>query len=215
MNPRFVKKLDLGIADIEIEPNDVEEFFINFDDEVPDPVKQYLYKVARDQYPVSITTIHHTEASPSQPASVERFNLDRHESEGTKKLFYLAGPLLDTLSKGRTLVIDELDARLHPLITCVIIHLFNSNETNRQNAQLIFTTHDTNLLSNEIFRRDQLWFAEKNRQGATDLYSLVEFKIRNDASFEKDYIKGKYGAIPFLGDISQLLGDNNGEKERV
>ncbi len=70
-------------------------------------------------------------------------------------------------------------------------------------------TDDTNLLSNKIFRRDQIWFTEKNKYGATDLYSLVEYKIRNDASFESDYIKGRYGAIPFIGDLSQLLGEPN------
>ncbi len=97
---------------------------------------------------------------------------------------------------------------LHPIITRVIIALFNSNQTNPENAQLIFTTHDTNLLSNKIFRRDQIWFTEKNRQGATALYSLVEYKVRNDASFESDYIKGRYGAIPFLGDLAELFEKN-------
>ncbi|WP_287240670.1 MULTISPECIES: ATP/GTP-binding protein [unclassified Okeania] len=86
--------------------------------------------------------------------------------------------------------------------------LFNSNTTNPKNAQLIFTTHDTNLLSNKIFRRDQIWFTEKNRQGATDLYSLVEYKVPNDAPFESDYIKGKYGAIPFLGNFTELFEKN-------
>ncbi|WP_353735315.1 AAA family ATPase [Okeania sp. SIO1H5] len=100
------------------------------------------------------------------------------------------------------------DARLHPIITRAIIDLFNSNTTNPKNAQLIFTTHDTNLLSNKIFRRDQIWFTEKNRQGATDLYSLVEYKVPNDAPFESDYIKGKYGAIPFLGNFTELFEKN-------
>ena len=72
---------------------------------------------------------------------------------------------------------------------------------------MIFITHDTNLLSNKLFRRDQIWFTEKNKYGATDLYSLVEYPIRNDASFENDYIQGKYGAIPFIGNLSQILGN--------
>ena len=84
--------------------------------------------------------------------------------------------------------------------------LFNSIEDNPNNAQLIFITHDTNLLDKKLLRRDQVWFTEKNRYGATDLYSLVEYKgVRNDASFENDYIKGRYGAIPFLGTLSKLL----------
>jgi hypothetical protein len=103
------------------------------------------------------------------------------------------------------LVIDEFDARLHPLISRAIVELFNSNDTNPNNSQFIFMTHDTNLLSNKIFRRDQIWFTEKNRQGATDLYSLAEYDIRNDASFESDYIKGKYGAIPYIMNLNHLI----------
>jgi AAA15 family ATPase/GTPase len=80
---------------------------------------------------------------------------------------------------------------------------------NPHNAQLIFITHDTNLLDKKLLRRDQVWFTEKTRYGSTDLYSLVEYKgVRNDASFENNYIKGRYGAIPFLGDLSKLVGDN-------
>ena len=104
-----------------------------------------------------------------------------------------------------SIVIDELDAKLHPLLTKKIIGIFNSPKTNLYNAQLIFATHDTNLLSNKIFRRDQIWFAEKNREDeSTDIYPLSEIKeqngdkIRNDRIYEKDYINGKYGAIPYL-----------------
>ena len=106
-------------------------------------------------------------------------------------------------------MVDELDARLHPLITRAIIGLFNSKETNPQNAQLIFATHDINLLSKDVFRRDQIWFMEKDQFGATHLYSLVEYKVRNDASFASDYIHGKYGAIPFIGDLNRIFGASN------
>lgn len=106
------------------------------------------------------------------------------------------------------LVIDELDVRLHPFITRFIIQLFHSKQTNPKNAQLIFATHDTNLLTNKLFRRDQIWFTEKDQYGATDLYSLVEYKnVRKDASYEKDYIAGKYGAVPFIRNFEVLLGD--------
>jgi uncharacterized protein len=87
------------------------------------------------------------------------------------------------------------------------VQLFNSNESNSNNAQLIFTTHDTNLLDNKLFRRDQIWFVEKDKFSATKLYSLAEFQVRNDASFEKDYIQGRYGAIPYVGDLSKILGE--------
>ncbi|WP_407457086.1 AAA family ATPase [Fibrobacter sp.] len=133
------------------------------------------------------------------------FSNDEMESEGTKKIINMSGPIADTLLNGGIIVIDELDAKLHPLLTKKIIDTFNSPETNPYNAQLIFATHDTNLLSNKIFRRDQIWFAEKNREDeSTDIYPLSEIKeqngdkIRNDRVYEKDYINGKYGAIPYL-----------------
>ncbi len=128
------------------------------------------------------------------------FDLEKNESEGTKKFLSMAGPLISTLLEGKTLIVDELDARLHPLLSRAIVKMFN-NKTNNKNAQIIFATHDTNLLSNRFFRRDQIWFTEKDAFGATNLYSLAEFKVRKEASFGKDYILGKFGAIPFIGDL--------------
>ena len=133
------------------------------------------------------------------------FDLDENESEGTKKIFALAGILMFSLKFGTPLIIDELDSKLHLLLTQKIIQLFNSSKTNLFNAQLIFTTHDTNLLSNKIFRRDQIWFTEKDKNESTNLYSLAEYKIRNDASFERAYLEGRFGAVPFIGDLSQIF----------
>lgn len=133
------------------------------------------------------------------------FPFKKNESEGTIKYFSLAYPIIDALDNGKRLIIDDFDSKMHPLLTCRIIALFNSKKTNPKNAQLIFTTHDTNLLSASIFRRDQIWFTQKDRFGATELYSLAEYKVRNDASFEKDYLSGKYGAIPIMGDLTRLF----------
>lgn len=133
------------------------------------------------------------------------FPFKKNESEGTIKYFSLAYPIIDALDNGKRLIIDEFDSKLHPLLTCKVIALFNSKETNPNNAQLIFTTHDTNLLSAHLFRRDQIWFTQKDRLGSTDLYSLIEYKVRNNAFFEKEYMQGKYGAIPILGNLSQLF----------
>ncbi|MEH2293809.1 AAA family ATPase [Nostoc sp.] len=155
----------------------------------------------------SIKTGHKKFNKQGNYVSRKFFDLDSQESEGTKKIISIAGLLIDTLKYGKVLIFDEFDARLHPLISKAIVELFNSKNTNSNNAQLIFMTDDTNLLSNKLFRRDQIWFTEKNKYGATDLYSLVEYKIPNDASFESDYIKGRYGAIPFIGDLSQILGE--------
>ena len=100
-------------------------------------------------------------------------------------------------------MVDELDAKLHPFLTREIVRLFTNNETNPHGAQLIFATHDTNLLDLSILRRDEIWFTEKNENEETDLYSLAEFKtggdkVRKDASLEKNYINGRYGAIPYI-----------------
>lgn len=135
------------------------------------------------------------------------------ESSGTLKTISMYGSIKDALVKGRTLFIDELDAKLHPLLTKYIINLFQNEESNLNNGQLVFTTHNTEILKKDIFRRDQIWFSEKNIKGESELYSLVEFvredgkKVRNDASYDKDYLSGRYGAIPQLIDIE--FSDNN------
>jgi hypothetical protein len=185
----FIKKLDLGIADIQIK-------------------KYYSQKTAMfGIYEVGVKTVHRKYDADGKQTAIELFDIETHESEGTNKLFALAGLLLDTLRTGKILLIDELDARLHPLITRELICLFNSNETNPHNAQLIFTTHDTNLLTSKTLRKDQIWFTEKDNKGATDLYSLVEYKVGKNASFERDYMIGKYGAIPFIGNFKELIGE--------
>ncbi len=201
---QLLKKLDLGFGDVKVEES---EFTIDsLPSELPDEIKNFiLTNVGRKGISVSVQTMHQKFDGKGNPVSTDMFDLDAQESEGTQKVFALAGPLVDALKNGKVLIIDEFDARIHPLISRAIVELFNSNETNPSNAQLIFMTHDTNLLSNKLFRRDQIWFVEKNRYGATDLYSLAEYKIRNDASFESDYIKGRYGAIPYIGNLNHLI----------
>lgn len=135
------------------------------------------------------------------------FSLDKDESSGTQKYFNLLGPILDVLENGQVLVVDELDAQLHPNLLCRIISLFHSTEMNHKNAQLIFNTHDTNLLDSGLFRRDQIWFTDKDKYGAAKLYSLADFsseEVRKNEAFEKNYIKGKYGAVPYFGSIDTL-----------
>ncbi len=141
--------------------------------------------------------------------SIEPFLFEMMESEGTLKLFELSPIIFEALNENRPLIIDEFDARFHPLLTKKIVELFNSKRN--KGAQLIFVTHDTNLLSADFLRRDQIEFVEKDKYGASHLYCLTQFKgVRNTASFEKDYISGKYGAIPFLGDFNKLLNfDDN------
>jgi AAA15 family ATPase/GTPase len=133
------------------------------------------------------------------------FNFDKQESEGTKKLLYLLGPWYDTLQNGRVLIIDELDSRLHSHLTLRLIDFFH--RFNKSNAQLICVLHDISLLNKAIFRRDQIWFVEKNQFGASELVSLGDFKtdkVRNKSAFDKNYSDGKYGAIPYF-DIDDKL----------
>ena len=127
-----------------------------------------------------------------------------NESEGSRKMFEISPLLSKALNEKRILVMDEFDARFHPLLTKKIVELFNSNAN--KGSQFIFVTHDTNLLNARLLRRDQICFVEKDKYGASHFYSLVDFKgVRNDASFEKDYVAGRYGAIPFLGDFSSII----------
>ncbi|HTB32526.1 MAG TPA: ATP-binding protein, partial [Bacteroidia bacterium] len=167
----------------------------------------------------SVFTYHNKYDSIGNVIDSRWFDLSAEESSGTNKIFDLAGHISIGLLFNKVIFIDELDAKLHPLLTLGIVKLFNSPEYNVSNAQLIFATHDTNLLTYGEFRRDQIYFTEKNQFEETDLYSLVEFKdtngvkTRNDRSFEKDYIKGRYGAIPFIGDFSNLLSNDQDSKD--
>ncbi|MEA2099515.1 MAG: ATP-binding protein [Campylobacterota bacterium] len=133
------------------------------------------------------------------------FDLNENESLGTQKFFAMSAPIIDTLKYGKVLIIDELDASLHPILTMHLIKMFHNKEINKHNAQLIFATHDTNLLQSDLLYRDQIYFTEKNKYGATDLYSLLEYKeisTRKDTNKEKYYLQGRYGAIPFIGEFN-------------
>jgi len=134
------------------------------------------------------------------------FYLDEEEAEGTKKIFYLSLFIFETLKNGSTLMIDEFDARLHPLLSEKIVNLFNNKQTNPNNAQLIVVTHNTNLMDADLLRRDQILLVNKNQKGESNIVDLVDFKgIRNTASYEKDYLMGKYGALPYLYKIDQIF----------
>jgi uncharacterized protein len=129
------------------------------------------------------------------------FRLVEDESMGTQRLFALTGPVLDALDDGHTLVLDEFECSMHPLLARKIVELFQSETANKSGAQLIFATHDTSLMTPKLLRRDQVWFAEKNEAGATQLFSLYDFadRPRADSAFARNYIAGRYGAVPNFG----------------
>lgn len=128
-----------------------------------------------------------------------------NESSGTKQLLALLIPIINTLKNGRTLIVDELTTALHTQLTEKIISLFSNQKINTKNAQFIFSTHDTNILSSQILRRDEIWFAEKNTYGQTSIYPLSDFKIREKDNFEKGYLDGRFGAVPYFGNIEELF----------
>ncbi len=133
------------------------------------------------------------------------FNFETQESEGTKKLIHLLGPVYNTLKNGKVLFVDELDSRLHTNLIKHLITFFHRH--NHTRAQLISAVHDTSILSKDIFRRDQIWFIEKDQFGASGLYSLGDFKsarVRNKSAFNKNYVQGKYGAIPYFAENEKL-----------
>ncbi len=171
---------------------------------IPGALRAMLTEEWKGRKTMEAKTTHNIYDAQGRVSGVGAFDKDEMESEGTKKVIEMSGPVFDTLRLGKVLVVDELDAKLHPFLTRSILQLFMNPETNARGAQLIFATHDTNLLNLAYLRRDQIWFTEKDKTESTDLYSLLEFKdengtkIRNDRSVQKDYINGRYGAIPFL-----------------
>jgi uncharacterized protein len=200
---RLVRAADFDIENIESLQSQIEDDVL--EDDMPDELKTLLKDGRLKKMPAFLTERAIFNADGEKMDSLLN-NFEEWESEGTKKFFYLSPFLLRTLNEGSTLVIDEFDARLHPNLTKKIVSVFNSNKTNPKGAQLIFVTHDSNLLSANLLRRDQICFVDKDKLGVSSLHTLVEYKgVRNDASFEKNYLNGEYGAIPFLNRFEQIF----------
>jgi len=186
-----LKSVDFDIDDIKIK----EKKFNPSD--LPKDLPQELAYFMKDLTQLNISSFHRKQNNENEGVLFD-FS---EESAGTRKFFSMIGPLLDILLKGRVVFIDELELSFHPYLTKFIIDLFNNPKTNKNNAQLIFTTHETSALNKEIFRKDQIYFCEKQNK-ATKLYSLVEFKLRKDAqNWEKSYLGGRFGAVPFLSEL--------------
>ena len=212
----FFKKLDLGFDKVELRKTDFNPSVLP--KEMPEELVKKLIADMTGEKIISVDTFHKKFNADGSFSEWKRFDLASQESSGTNKIFDLAGSVFNTLIFGGVLIIDELDAKLHPLLTNAIVKLFNSSEYNANKAQLVFATHDTNLLTMGNFRRDQIYFVEKDNFSASDIYSLAEYKeaggtkVRKDRSFEKDYIQGRYGAIPFIGNFENLFGHGKESK---
>lgn len=197
----LLSEADIGISDIKIEQKlvtDTEKSFL----------KQFLTRQMLDNQEIEenidledlrsldVKTTHKMNDSEQE---IE-FEMEE-ESDGTQRLFELAGLWLYVLQTGEILIVDELSRSLHPVLTKSLIKMFSNQKINQRNAQIIFTIHDTTLLDTEIFRQDQIWFTEKEKS-ATKLYSLFEFITRDDESLQKGYLLGRYGAVPFISGLS-------------
>lgn len=196
-----------GFADDENVQKKVIDYFAAFDPSIIGFNAETI-KSDDDVERVTIDAIHRVIGSDNT-ASIPL----QDESDGTLKMFALYPALQDTLDTGSVLFVDELNARLHPLLVRSFIIMFLNPETNPKHAQLVFTTHDSWQLSNNLLRRDEIWFTEKTPSGISTLYSLADFvdedgtKIRKDESYEKNYLLGKYGAIPTLKYFDMFKGD--------
>ncbi|MDD3927225.1 MAG: ATP-binding protein, partial [bacterium] len=201
---KLLKVADLGIEDFDIEQKALTEqpFLQHLPEETRstllDPLISNKKMTIKGPYGARVITKHMLIKNDGVAEEVE-FDLEKDESAGTKRFFSLAGWLLTIPITGGVIFIDELDACLHPLLTRYIIKLMHRN--NREPAQLVFTTHDCGLLDSDLFRRDQIWFTEKNEQGATDVFSLWDYKPRKSENIRKGYLAGRYGAIPFIGEL--------------
>jgi uncharacterized protein len=197
----FVFKLNLSIIDFDFQsrPRELPIEFL----ELITEKGQGLLQENNGAKIQRVVTTHEKYSESGEISGREQFLLHRDESIGTQKIFHLALPILFSLQQGRVIIIDELDSSLHPLLVQKIVQLFHEN-TNVPASQLIFTTHDTTLLDSSIFRRDQVWFTEKDQYQASVLYSLHDYKIENtkkvreDEVYAKNYLIGKYGAIPYI-----------------
>jgi len=199
----FIKSSDIGIHDIINKKISFDELKVkSFQgvelEELPQEILEHLKQNGLH----TIETKHISYNEDNTFCKYKNFHIEM-ESEGTRKLLALSTPIIETLLKGSILVIDELDNSLHTELVKAIVKLFNSNDTNPNNAQLIFTTHDTNLLNQELFRRDQIYFTQKDIFGISELYSLIDYGVggRDDLNLEKNYLKGKFGAKPYISSL--------------
>lgn len=203
----LLREADLGIEDFRVEQHDAD----SLPDQMPEALKTFIREqIAKgDTVFAGVRTVHTIYDEAGRATGREVFDLDWQESAGTRKFFSLLGPVLHTLEHGEVLFVDELDSRLHPHLVQRLVALFHSKTTNPGNAQFVFNTHSPYLLGAGLFRRDQVWFVEKDRAGAASLYSLASFKTdeggRKTDNFEANYLQGRYGAVPVMGDFEAAL----------
>ncbi len=197
---KFMNAADLSIADISSEKRkfSANDWFPNMSQKFKKIFAERFSEILKDEMMSYLFFIH-----PSSDNSKDISLRLEEESLGTQKIFALASQWLDVLDNGSVLFVDELGTSLHPLMVRFLLNLFHNSETNRNNAQLIFNTHDTTILNQDLIRRDQIWFVEKDKENTTHLYPLSDYKPRKGEAIQKGYLYGRYGALPFV-DASSL-----------
>ena len=199
----FILSADLGFINVVTEKFQLTEEMLS-KSQIPKEVVKYFLSEKPDS--VHFRTEHQVFDENDNPINTVYLNLMKNESLGTQKYISLAGPILNAIIKGGTLVIDEFSSRMHPLLSESIMKLFNSNQNNPNNSQFVFATHNTRFINktSKIFRRDQMILFKKDQYGGTKVQSLYDLRVRKDASFEKEYFLGSFDAIPKI-DISKQL----------
>lgn len=190
----FLKNADLGIIDVEVTKVDLSEI----GEGLSETVRKGLITMLEEDPPINIQVMHH---NPDTGSNVV-FDFE-DESAGTQRMFLLAIPWMVSVVKGITIVVDELESSLHPLLSRALVEYIQSPPLSKSTAQLVFATHDTTLLDPSLLRRDQVWFVEKDRKGASHLYPLLDYKPRAGEALQKGYLAGRYGAIPVLRKFSE------------
>lgn len=202
----FLRQADTGISGIRIHEQERPEPVGKFAAELLSLMKKHNLEVSEDplsrnQKRRELQLAHQAADGREVPIKMEM------ESRGTRALLGMLGPVFIALRDGSTLFIDELTTSVHTLLAKALLQLFASKQSNPRGAQLIFTTHDTNLLSAGVLRRDSIWFAEKDQVGATTLFPLTDIETRNKDNLERGYLEGRFGAIPFVGNMAALLSN--------
>ncbi|WP_422104479.1 AAA family ATPase [Winogradskyella sp.] len=198
----FIKGANLGFKEVKTESIELTQEMLEKSG-LPKELHKMVLESNKEN--IAIFTEHTIYDKNYDAKEITYFNLMKNESLGTRKLFSLAGPIIDAIINGKTLIIDEFDARLHPLLGKAIIKLFNSSENKK--AQLLLASHNSHYInsSSKLFRRDQILIFEKDEYGQTLFETLNDKKIRKDASFEKDYLSGKYDGVPVKLEINSQL----------
>ncbi|MBI4648147.1 MAG: ATP-binding protein [Bacteroidia bacterium] len=167
----------------------------------------------KNEFNYDIYTLHEVYNKKGEIVGPTTFNIS-DESDGTRSLFAIASLILIVLEDGKVFVIDEMEQNIHPLLVNVLIKLFQNPRINKKNAQLICTTHNAHLLEDDIYRRDQVWFTEKDEKGETTLYSLADIEgVRNNIPLGKWYLSGRFGATPIVNDIKFIYGNDTQKKK--